>query len=86
MKNRALKSGPLGEDEEAIDEVDHALPQCAVPCGARFGEGELGDRDVVAPRALPELERGPLALGESLVDIGADDRGNRGSRSLRGAP
>ena len=66
---------PHGEDEEVIDEVDHALPECGVSCGARFGEGQLRDSDVIASESLPELERGPLALGKSFVDVGADDRG-----------
>ena len=42
---------------------------------ARFSEGQLRDSDVIAPESLPELERGPLALGKSFVDVGADDRG-----------
>jgi hypothetical protein len=41
--------------------------------GCRHGE-HAAAHDVVARKSLPELERGPLALGESF-DVGADDRG-----------
>jgi len=61
------------KDDEGTDEVDHSLPESDIPCGARFGEGQLGDGDIVAPKSLPELERGPPALGKSFIDVGADD-------------